>query len=77
MPFEVTTAVKKMLAMTARKKVVQGSTSSGKTYGIIPILIDKCLTKKIKATVVASRFQPLRTEPFRYSRTSCRTRVGG
>lgn len=53
MAFEVTTAVKKMLAMTARKKVVQGSTSSGKTYGIIPILIDKCLTKKIKATVVA------------------------
>lgn len=26
--------------MTARKKVVQGSTSSGKTYGIIPIEID-------------------------------------
>ena len=26
--------------MTARKRVVQGSTSAGKTYGIIPIEID-------------------------------------
>lgn len=43
-----------MLAMTARKKVVQGATFSGKTYGIIPIIIDKCLAnRRIKATVVA------------------------
>jgi len=38
--FTRTTAINKILAMTARKKVVQGSTSSGKTYGIIPIEID-------------------------------------
>jgi phage terminase large subunit len=54
MAFAVTTALRKMLAMTARKKVVQGATSSGKTYGIIPILYDKCLaTPRIKVTVVA------------------------
>ncbi len=54
MSFQVTTALKKMLAMKARKKVVQGATSSGKTYGIIPIIYDKCLaTPRIKATVVA------------------------
>lgn len=38
--FQRTTAINKLLAMTARKKVVQGSTSAGKTYGIIPIEID-------------------------------------
>lgn len=54
MAFEVTTALRKMLAMTKRYKVVQGATSSGKTYGIIPILIDRCLaTPRLKATVVA------------------------
>ena len=53
MPFEVTTAVRKMLAMKGRKRVVQGATSSGKTYGIIPILVDRCIEKKRKVTVVA------------------------
>jgi phage terminase large subunit len=38
--FQRTTAINKMLAMTARKRVVQGGTSAGKTYGIIPIEID-------------------------------------
>jgi phage terminase large subunit len=54
MGFEITTALRKMLAMKARKKVIQGATSSGKTYGIIPILYDKCLaTPRLKVTVVA------------------------
>jgi phage terminase large subunit len=54
MGFEVTTAVRKMLAMTQPIKVVQGATSSGKTYGIVPIIIDKCIeTPRTKATVVA------------------------
>lgn len=40
--------------MTARKKVIQGGTSAGKTYGIIPILIDKAIKKeRQKITVVA------------------------
>ncbi len=54
MSFVMTTAVDKMLNMTARKKVVQGATSSGKTYGIIPILYDKLVEQdRIKITVVA------------------------
>ena len=54
MPLSVTTSLKKMLKMKARKKVIQGATSSGKTYGIIPILYDKCLANdRIKVTVVA------------------------
>ncbi len=40
--------------MTKRKKVVQGSTSAGKTYGIIPVLINYATThKRKKITVVA------------------------
>lgn len=35
-----TTAINKLLALKARKKVIQGGTSAGKTFGIIPILID-------------------------------------
>ena len=52
--FIYTTAIKKLRAMKARKKVIQGGTSAGKTYGIIPILIDKaCKNNKLKITVVA------------------------
>jgi phage terminase large subunit len=52
--FKRTTAINKMLGMTARKKVIQGGTSAGKTYGIIPILIDKCAKEnRLKVTVVA------------------------
>jgi phage terminase large subunit len=36
-----TTAINKILRMKSRKKVVQGGTSAGKTFGILPILIDK------------------------------------
>ena len=61
MPFEVTTAVRKMLAMTARKKVVQGATSSGKTYGIIPILYDQAVaTPNLKITIVAETIPSLK-----------------
>ena len=61
MAFQVTTAVKKMIALGGTKKVVQGSTSSGKTYGIIPILIDKCLTRpRLKCTVVAETLPALK-----------------
>lgn len=54
MPFTYTTAIKKMRAMKARKKVIQGGTSAGKTYGIIPILIDRLAREeRSKCTVVA------------------------
>lgn len=54
MSFVRTTAINKLLAMKARKKVVQGSTSAGKTYGIIPVLIQRATkTERLKITVVA------------------------
>lgn len=51
--FQRTKAVNKILSMKERKKVIQGGTSSGKTYAIIPIIINKCIKSKLKATVVA------------------------
>ena len=40
MDFKYTTAIKKIRAMTARKKVIQGGTSASKTFGILAVLID-------------------------------------
>ena len=40
MEFKYTTAIKKIRAMTARKKVIQGGTSASKTFGILAVLID-------------------------------------
>jgi len=52
--FIYTTAIRKLRKMKARKRVVQGGTSSGKTYGIIPVIADKCIkNKRLKATIVA------------------------
>lgn len=65
--FKYTTAIKKLRAMTARKKVIQGGTSAGyqppfrnvrgrfgKTYGILPVLIDKATKDdSLKITIVA------------------------
>ncbi|BFP39511.1 hypothetical protein FGF1_03560 [Flavobacteriaceae bacterium GF1] len=59
--FKRTTAINKIKKMEARKKVVQGSTSAGKTHGIIPILIDKCIKERgIKVTVVAETVPAVR-----------------
>jgi len=52
--FKRTTAINKLRSLTKRKKVIQGGTSAGKTYGIIPILIDKAARKpKLKITIVS------------------------
>lgn len=40
--FKRTTAINKIRALKKRVKVIQGGTSAGKTFGIIPILIDRC-----------------------------------
>jgi len=59
--FVYTTAIDKLRRMTARKKVVQGGTSAGKTYGIIPILIDQCArVPRTRCTVVAETVPALR-----------------
>ena len=52
--------------MTARKKIVQGGTSAGKTYGIVPILIDKAIKKPRQViTVVAETLPAVKTGALR------------
>lgn len=47
--------------MKGRRKIIQGATSSGKTYGIIPILYDKALAKpNTLITVVAETIPALK-----------------
>jgi phage terminase large subunit len=59
--FKRTTAINKILAMKARKRVIQGGTSAGKTYAVIPILIDRALkTPRLKITVVAETIPAVR-----------------
>lgn len=53
--FKRTTAVNKILKMTARKKVVQGGSSAGKTIAILAILIDRAIkTPMLEITVVGA-----------------------
>jgi len=52
--FQRTTAINKILKLNKRTKAIQGGTSAGKTYGILPVLIDKCLKQKgLEVSVVA------------------------
>ena len=44
--------------MTARKKVVQGGTSAGKTYGIIPVLMDYASKNENKLVTVVAETVP-------------------
>ena len=59
--FQTTTAIKKLHALKKRKKVIQGGTSAGKTFGIIPILIDRCIrTPGLETSVVSESIPHLR-----------------
>ena len=59
--FQTTTAIRKLHALTKRKKVIQGGTSAGKTFGILPILIDRCLrTPNLETSVVSESVPHLR-----------------
>tara|TARA_R110001599_G_scaffold58150_2_gene160255 strand:+ start:252 stop:1415 length:1164 start_codon:yes stop_codon:yes gene_type:complete len=59
--FVVTTAIKKLLKLKKRKKIVQGGTSAGKTFGILPILIDKAIrTPNLEISVVSESIPHLR-----------------
>lgn len=61
MPFIRTTAINKLLAMKARKKIVPGGTSAGKTFGILPILIDRATkTPGLEISVVSETIPHLR-----------------
>ena len=61
MTFIRTTAINKMLKLKKRIKIVQGGTSAGKTYGIIPILIDKATKKpNLEISIVSESIPHLR-----------------
>ena len=59
--FVVTTAIKKMRKLKARKRVVQGGTSAGKTFGILPLLIDQAIKEpNLEISVVSESIPHLR-----------------
>jgi phage terminase large subunit len=59
--FVYTTAIKKLRKLTKRTKIVPGGTSAGKTFGIIPILIDKAIkTDRLEISIVAESIPNLR-----------------
>jgi phage terminase large subunit len=56
-----TTAINKILAMKARKKIIQGGTWAGKTYGIIPCMINTATQSPNKVgTIVAETIPALK-----------------
>ena len=59
--FKVTTVIKKILALKRFVKGVQGGTSAGKTFGIIPILIDICArSEMVECSIVAESIPHLK-----------------
>ena len=61
-----TTAINKILALKKRIKIIQGGTSAGKTFGILPILIDKAAKKGgLEVSVVAESIPHLRRGALR------------
>lgn len=59
--FQVTTAIRKIYELQKRVKIIQGGTSAGKTFGILPVLIDKCAREKgLEVSVVAETIPHLR-----------------
>jgi len=59
--FTRTTSINKILALKKRIKIIQGGTSAGKTFGILPILIDKAIrTNNLEVSVVSESIPHLR-----------------
>jgi len=57
----ITTAIRKINSLKKRIKIIQGGTSAGKTYGILPILITKAATfPRTEISVVAETIPHLR-----------------
>lgn len=57
----ITTAIRKIESLKKRIKIIQGGTSAGKTYGILPILIVKASTyPKTEISIVAESIPHLR-----------------
>jgi phage terminase large subunit len=60
MDFKYTTAISRIRRMTARKKVIQGGTSAGKTIAILAVLIDIAAKNKTEISVVSESIPHLR-----------------
>ena len=61
-----TTAINKILALKKRIKIIQGGTSAGKTFGILPCLIHKAAdTPNLEISVVAESIPHLRRGALR------------
>lgn len=59
--FVYTTAIEKIRGLTKRKKIIQGGTSAGKTFGILPILIDRAIKEpNLEISVVSESVPHLR-----------------
>jgi len=58
MEFVLTTAIKKLARLKQRIKVVRGGTSAGKTFGILPLLIDKAIKEPLLEISVVSESIP-------------------
>jgi len=56
--FIVTTAIKKLSKLNKRNRIVQGGTSAGKTFGIIPLLIDHAIKNPNKEISIVSESIP-------------------
>ena len=59
--FVYTTAIKKMRSLKKRIKIIQGGTSAGKTFGILPILIDRAIkSPALEISIVSESIPHLR-----------------
>jgi len=58
MAFLQTTAINKLLKLTSRKKIIQGGTWSGKTYGIIACQINNAITHPNRTITVVAETIP-------------------
>jgi phage terminase large subunit len=59
--FKRTTSINKILSLKKRIKIIQGGTSAGKTFGILPILIDRAIKQpNVEISVVAESIPHLR-----------------
>jgi phage terminase large subunit len=59
--FKRTTSINKILSLKKRIKIIQGGTSAGKTFGILPILIDRAIKQpNFEISVVAESIPHLR-----------------
>ena len=67
--FQRTTAINKILALKKSTRVIPGGTSSGKTHGIIPVLIDRAAKSKVKITVVNETIPAAKDGPVEIFKT--------